>query len=161
MSRETNEPKPSSEVAQVIFVACRIYGEDFAKNIIDGAFAELRAEAETLRSQLEKAKSERVKLYSVLKELHETTCPYKPFATVASFDTPEDVPACTCSNQKKARYWAVEDFLHRAEIEVLKEHLSLATQALEKIAQPGIGNRLTELYESIAKSCLAKLRGGK
>ena len=65
--------------------------------------------------------SERTKLYSVLKDLHETTCPYKPFATIPHYEEPENIPICTCSNQKKTRYWAVQDFLHRGEITILSE----------------------------------------
>lgn len=45
--------------------------------------------------------------------LHYDGCPYKPFAALPDWETPEDVPACTCAEEHKAAYWKGQFVLER------------------------------------------------
>ena len=69
--------------------------------------------------------------------LHYDECPYKPFADLPSWETPDDAPNCTCSELHKGAYWKArwmlsngwrqlaEKLAERAEVEVARLHASL------------------------------------
>ena len=132
MSEQERRSSPSKK-AEVIYQACVDYQKEFALNFIDEALKESYAYIKSLEAKVVEMTSERTKLYSVLKDLHETTCPYKPFATIPHYEEPENVPACTCSNQKKSRYWATQDFLHRAEITHLQSQLAEQSALIDEL----------------------------
>jgi hypothetical protein len=46
--------------------------------------------------------------------LHYDGCPYKPFADLPRWETPDDAPACTCAEAHKAAYWKGQCVLERS-----------------------------------------------
>ena len=56
--------------------------------------------------------------------LHYDGCPYKPWADKPSWDTPEDVPACTCGEAAKGAYWKGQHLLERGYHQMTKNELA-------------------------------------
>lgn len=65
--------------------------------------------------------------------LHYNECPYKPYADLPSWDTPEDAPDCTCSMLHKATYWKSRWMLSNGAREVAEARVAALTEECERL----------------------------